>query len=74
MHQEVQLLCRFEEVWQENEEVNEYFITRSFDLEILEKHIDPKNFKSLINDILSWNSLKTLTSRTLEFSSNLKDR
>ena len=53
MNQKVQLLCRFEKVRQENEEVNEYFITRSFDLEILEKHIDPKNFKSLINDILS---------------------
>ena len=69
----VQLLGRFEEIWEKYKKINKYFISRSFDLKVFEEHIDSKNFEGLVDDILPSDSLKAGAARSIEFGSDLED-
>jgi hypothetical protein len=70
----VQRLCRFEQIGDKDEQVNEYFISRSSDLIILEENIDSEYFECFIDDIISLNILESCTSRTVEFGLDRDDR
>jgi hypothetical protein len=51
---------------EQDEDVDEDFVSWSFNFKILKKNVDAKHFKCLVNDILSVDCLKGLISWTVK--------
>lgn len=48
----VHVVSDLKKVGEEDEQVDEYFVCRTFNFKVFEKNVDAKHSESLINDVL----------------------
>jgi hypothetical protein len=58
----------FEEVRDEDEEVDEDLVAGTLDLVVLEEDVHPEEPEGLVDDVLAVDWLETLAARTVEFA------
>jgi hypothetical protein len=52
----------------ENQQVDHYLVTGTFDLEVLEEHVETETFVGLLDDVFPVEILGAQTARTVDFA------
>ena len=71
---QVQIFSALEEISQQHKDIDQYFVSRAFDLKVFKEHINPKNSKGLIDNIIFLSSLESLVARAIKFGSERNER